>query len=303
MQLHRAREKFEAAGVEPRADRPADPAPRGAFRRRQGIELPVLADESRASYKAAGAKVATLGELLGPKVVAKSFAATAKTGRVQTKTIGHPAQLGGAMLIAHRRDRRLVAHGAGRQRQRLARGDPRGGAGARLTSSEPMPEPQQLEVVAPFAATVIAIAHERRRAGRRRHRGDRARGDEDGARGARRARRRRAPGRRAPSATRSRRASCSLIARAAGDARRRRRRAARATRRPSPTSCATTSTRCASATRSGSTRRARRRSPSATSAAGAPRARTSPTSSTRARSSSTGRCCSPPRSARRAARS
>ena len=60
----------------------------------------MLADEERASYKAAGAKMATMGELLGPSVVAKGLLTTARTGRMQTRTIGHPAQLGGAMVIA-----------------------------------------------------------------------------------------------------------------------------------------------------------------------------------------------------------
>ena len=100
MQLHRAREQFEAAGVNLVLIGQLTPRHAEHFRRRQGIELTVLADERRSSYKAAGTKVATLGELLGPKVVAKSFATTARTGRVQAKTIGHPAQLGGAMLIA-----------------------------------------------------------------------------------------------------------------------------------------------------------------------------------------------------------
>jgi peroxiredoxin len=100
VQLHRAREQFEAAGVNLVLIGQLTPRHAAHFRRRQGIELTVLADERRASYKAAGAKVATLGELLAPKVVAKSLATTAKTGRVQSKTIGHPAQLGGVMLIA-----------------------------------------------------------------------------------------------------------------------------------------------------------------------------------------------------------
>jgi hypothetical protein len=44
--------------------------------------------------------MATMGELLGPSVVAKGFMTAARTGRTQTRTIGHPAQLGGAMVIA-----------------------------------------------------------------------------------------------------------------------------------------------------------------------------------------------------------
>lgn len=59
----------------------------------------MLADEDRRSYAAAGAKVATLGELLGPKMVAKGLAATRRDGVHQGKTVGHPGQLGGAMVI------------------------------------------------------------------------------------------------------------------------------------------------------------------------------------------------------------
>ena len=99
MQLHRARDEIEQAGVRLVLIGQATPRHAAHFRRRQGIELPVLADEKRASYKAAGAKVATMGELLGPKVFAKGLRTTAQTGRLQTRTVGHPAQLGGAMVI------------------------------------------------------------------------------------------------------------------------------------------------------------------------------------------------------------
>jgi peroxiredoxin len=99
VQLHRAREQFEAAGGSLTLIGQATPRHAAHFRRRQAIELPVLADEKRVSYKAAGAKVATMGELLGPKMIAKGLATTARTGLVQGRTIGHPAQLGGAMVI------------------------------------------------------------------------------------------------------------------------------------------------------------------------------------------------------------
>jgi peroxiredoxin len=99
VQLHRAREQFEAAGASLTLIGQVTPRHAAHFRRRQAIELPVLADENRLSYKAAGAKVATMGELLGPKVVAKGIATSARTGLVQGRTIGHPAQLGGAMVI------------------------------------------------------------------------------------------------------------------------------------------------------------------------------------------------------------
>jgi peroxiredoxin len=100
VQLHRARQDFEAAGARLVLIGQLTPRHAAHFRSRQQIDVPVLADEQRASYKAAGAKVGTMGELLGPKVVAKSAAVTAKYRVVQGRTIGHPAQLGGAMVIA-----------------------------------------------------------------------------------------------------------------------------------------------------------------------------------------------------------
>jgi peroxiredoxin len=98
--LDRARDRFEAAGVNLVLIGQLTPRHAAHFRRRQEIELPVLADEDRASYTAAGAKVATFGELLGPKVVAKGLVTARQTGQRQGKTLGHPAQLGGAIVIA-----------------------------------------------------------------------------------------------------------------------------------------------------------------------------------------------------------
>jgi prostamide/prostaglandin F2alpha synthase len=100
VQLHRARTKFEEAGVNVVLIGQLTPRHAAHFRRTQQVELPVLADEKRESYKAAGAKVATFGELLGPKVMAKGILTSARTGRVQGRTLGHPAQLGGAIVIA-----------------------------------------------------------------------------------------------------------------------------------------------------------------------------------------------------------
>jgi peroxiredoxin len=99
VQLHRAKEQFDQAGVSLVLIGQLTPRHAAHFRRRLDLDLPVLADERRASYKAAGAKTATLGELLGPKVIAKGIATQRKTGQVQGRTVGHPAQLGGAMLI------------------------------------------------------------------------------------------------------------------------------------------------------------------------------------------------------------
>jgi peroxiredoxin len=97
--LDRARDEIEAAGASLTLIGQLTPRHAAHFRRRQGIELPVLADNDRASYKAAGAKMGSIRDLLGPKVVAKGALTTLQTGRFQTRTIGHPAQLGGAMVI------------------------------------------------------------------------------------------------------------------------------------------------------------------------------------------------------------
>jgi len=97
--LHGAREQFEAAGVPLVLIGQLTSRHAARFRSSQHIDLPVLADERRASYKAAGAKVATFGELLGPKVVAKGILTSARTGKTQGRTLGHPAQLGGAMVL------------------------------------------------------------------------------------------------------------------------------------------------------------------------------------------------------------
>ena len=97
--MDRAREQFDAAGAKLVLIGQLTPRHAAHFRRRQKIELPVLADEDRASYKAVGAKVGSLPDLFGPKVVAKGALTTVRTRKLQGRTLGHPAQLGGAMVI------------------------------------------------------------------------------------------------------------------------------------------------------------------------------------------------------------
>lgn len=97
--MDRAREQFDAAGAKLVLIGQLTPRHATHFRRRQGIELPVLADEERASYKAAGAKIGSAADLVGPKVMAKGVLTSLRTGKTQTRTIGSATQLGGAMVI------------------------------------------------------------------------------------------------------------------------------------------------------------------------------------------------------------
>jgi peroxiredoxin len=99
VQLHRDRQKFEDAGVRLVLIGQGTPKLAADFRKRFKIDLPVLTDDRRVSYKAGGMKKATVGELLGPSVVVKGIARAAKSGLVQGKTQGHPAQLGGVLVV------------------------------------------------------------------------------------------------------------------------------------------------------------------------------------------------------------
>jgi AhpC/TSA antioxidant enzyme len=97
--LDRARSDFKTAGAGLVLIGQASPRHAAQFRRRQGIQLPVLADTDRVTYKAAGAKVAGVSDLFGPKVVAKGVLTGARTMKIQGRTIGDTAQLGGALVI------------------------------------------------------------------------------------------------------------------------------------------------------------------------------------------------------------
>lgn len=100
MQLHRDRERFEAAGVRLVVIGQGTPAHAQEFKERNHVDgLTILTDETRASYDAAGAKVATVSELLGPRVVARGTIGALRTRLPQTATKGHPAQLGGVLLV------------------------------------------------------------------------------------------------------------------------------------------------------------------------------------------------------------
>jgi prostamide/prostaglandin F2alpha synthase len=100
VQLHRDRDRFRDAGVELVVIGQGRPEQADAFRRSQGVEgLELLVDPTREAYKAAGTKIATLNELLGPRVVLKGIRRSAASRVHQGRTVGHPAQLGGVLLV------------------------------------------------------------------------------------------------------------------------------------------------------------------------------------------------------------
>ena len=101
MQLHRDREKFDAAGASLVVVGQGTPAHAQHFREQFDLDgLELLVDPDREAYKRAGAKVATVGELLGPRSVAAGLKRAATERVIQGAIKGHPAQLGGVLVVA-----------------------------------------------------------------------------------------------------------------------------------------------------------------------------------------------------------
>jgi alkyl-hydroperoxide reductase/thiol specific antioxidant family protein len=101
VQLHRARSEFEDAGVPLVLIGQATARQAAHFRKHYAPDLPVLADERRESYRAAGTKMGSTAELVGPKSVLAGATRTLRSGGkvMQGRVIGNAAQLGGALVI------------------------------------------------------------------------------------------------------------------------------------------------------------------------------------------------------------
>jgi peroxiredoxin len=97
--LDRARADFKAANATVVLIGQGTPRQAADFRRRQGIQLPLLADEELVSYRAVGAKVGGVRDLLNPMVVARGVTTSVREKTIQTRTQGNPAQLGGTLVI------------------------------------------------------------------------------------------------------------------------------------------------------------------------------------------------------------
>jgi peroxiredoxin len=99
VQLHRDRHEFRAAGARLVVIGQGTPGQAARFREDQGVELELLVDTERQAYRAAGTKLATFGELIGPRVIFRGMRRSVATGVRQGRTVGHPAQLGGVLLV------------------------------------------------------------------------------------------------------------------------------------------------------------------------------------------------------------
>ena len=100
VQLHRARERFEQAGLGLVLIGQATPRQAKHFARKLDLDgQTILADEDRSTYELAGLRRANLGQLLGPRSVLAGVKHGARSGVVQGRIVGDAAQLGGAVVV------------------------------------------------------------------------------------------------------------------------------------------------------------------------------------------------------------
>ena len=100
MQLHRARERFEAAGANVVLIGMGSPRQAAWFAGKYAPGMTILADEGRQSYKALGLKVGSVNDLVGPKSVASGLKHGRRSGVVQGRPVGNVKQLGGVLVVA-----------------------------------------------------------------------------------------------------------------------------------------------------------------------------------------------------------
>ncbi len=97
--MNRDRERFAEAGAALTIIGQGTPVDAASFRERFDLDLDFLVDTDRRAYKAAGAKVGALSDLLSPRVVARGMRRARESRVFQGAIDGHPAQLGGLMLV------------------------------------------------------------------------------------------------------------------------------------------------------------------------------------------------------------
>jgi peroxiredoxin len=105
--LYRHRDEFADVGARLVLIGQGTPEEARLFRKIQTVDLPVLVDPDRQAYRAAGAKIATLGEIYRPGLLIKgllrTLASRLRLGSIVVapgKIQNHPAQLGGVLVVA-----------------------------------------------------------------------------------------------------------------------------------------------------------------------------------------------------------
>jgi peroxiredoxin len=98
--LQGAADQFAQAGANLVLIGQATPNDAADFRRQFKLELPLLADEQRVSYKAIGARYAGISGIFGPKIILRGLQVILGQRVRQGKTIGASNLLGAAAVIA-----------------------------------------------------------------------------------------------------------------------------------------------------------------------------------------------------------
>jgi hypothetical protein len=100
VQLHRARDRFEAQGLDLVLIGQATPRHAKHFQGKLDLDgQTILADEDRSTYKLAGFRRGTTSQVIGPQAVFAGLKHARRSSVRQGRIIGDAAQLGGAMVI------------------------------------------------------------------------------------------------------------------------------------------------------------------------------------------------------------
>ena len=97
--MNRDRERFAEAGAPLVVIGQGTPANAAWFRKEFDLDVDLLVDTDRLAFKAAGTREGGLRDLFGPTVIARGVLRAARSRVMQGRTLGHPAQLGGLMLV------------------------------------------------------------------------------------------------------------------------------------------------------------------------------------------------------------
>jgi peroxiredoxin len=99
-QLHRDRHRFDDAGVRLVLIGHGTREQGRQFLEKLNVEeLELLTDEDRAAYRAAGTKQATIGELVGPRMLIRGITRSLASRTHQGPIIGNAAQLAGVIVV------------------------------------------------------------------------------------------------------------------------------------------------------------------------------------------------------------